>query len=248
MFHLFGFVLGSSCLLYIGSPYGFGLGSNWLLYIGVPLIIGIWAQIRVTSAFSRWSKVRASANITGAECAREVLQAAQIHDVEVVETNTFLGDHYDPGKKQLHLSSNVYSTPSVAALGIAAHESGHAIQHARAYAPLKARMAIVPVTMIASQMLPFIIIGGLFFRISGLITLGIWCYVILLAFQLITLPVEFDASRRAKIILREMHIIQPGEEAAGVNKVLNAAALTYIAAFIAALGNLLWLMSIRDRR
>jgi uncharacterized protein len=248
MSHLLGFVLGSSCLLYIGSPYGFGLGSNWLLYIGVPLIIGIWAQIRVSSAFGRWSKVRASANITGAECAREVLQAAQIHEVEVVETNDFLGDHYDPTKKQLHLSSNVYNTPSVAALGIAAHECGHAIQHARAYAPLKARMAIVPVTMIASQMLPFIIIGGLFFRITGLITLGIWCYLILLVFQLITLPVEFDASRRAKIILREMGIIQPGEEAAGVNRVLNAAALTYIAAFIAALGNLLWLMSIRDRR
>jgi Zn-dependent membrane protease YugP len=248
MYPLLGFVLGSSCLLYIGSPLGFGLGSNWLLYIGVPLIIGIWAQIRVTSAFSRWSKVRASGNITGAECAREILQAAQIHDVDVVETNDFLGDHYDPIKKQLHLSSNVYNTPSVAALGIAAHESGHAIQHARAYAPLKARMAIVPVTMIASQMLPFIIIGGLFFRITGLITLGIWCYLILLVFQLITLPVEFDASRRAKIILREMGIIQPGEEAVGVNKVLSAAALTYIAAFIAALGNLLWLMSIRDRR
>jgi hypothetical protein len=136
----------------------------------------------------------------------------------------------------------------VAALGISAHECGHAIQHARAYAPLKWRMAIVPVTMIASQMLPFIIIGGLFFRITGLITLGIWCYLILLVFQLITLPVEFDASRRAKIILREMGIIQPGEEAVGVNKVLNAAALTYIAAFVAALGNLLWLMSIRDRR
>ncbi len=248
MYPLLGFVLGSSCLLYIGSPYGFGLGSNWLLYIGVPLIIGIWAQIRVSSAFSRWSKVRASGNITGAECAREILQAAQIRDVDVVETNDFLGDHYDPTKKQLHLSSSVYNTPSVAALGIAAHESGHAIQHARAYTPLKARMAIVPVTMIASQMLPFIIIGGLFFRISGLITLGIWCYLILLVFQLITLPVEFDASRRAKIILREMGIIQPGEEAAGVNSVLNAAALTYIAAFIAALGNLLWLMSIRDRR
>ncbi|PYK26022.1 MAG: peptidase [Verrucomicrobia bacterium] len=247
MFHLLGFVLGSSWLLYIGSPSGFGLGSNWLLYIGVPLIIGIWAQIRVSSAFSRWSKVRASGNITGAECAREILQAAQIRDVDV-ETNDFLGDHYDPTKKQLHLSSNVYNTPSVAALGIAAHESGHAIQHARAYAPLKARMAIVPVTMIASQMLPFIIIGGLFFRITGLITVGIWCYLILLVFQLITLPVEFDASRRAKILLREMGIIQPGEEAAGVNSVLNAAALTYIAAFIAALGNLLWLMSIRDRR
>ena len=228
-------------------PYGFG-GSSWLLYIGVPLIIGIWAQIRVSSAFRKWGEVRASSNITGAECAREILQAAQIPDVDVVETNDFLGDHYDPTSKKLCLSSNVYHTPSVAALGIAAHETGHAIQHAKAYAPLKARMAIVPVTMVASQMLPFVIIGGLFFHLTGLITLGIYCYLILLVFQLITLPVEFDASRRAKIILQQMGIVQPGRELAGVNKVLNAAALTYIAAFIAALGNLLWLMSIRDRR
>jgi hypothetical protein len=229
-------------------PSGFGLGSNWLLYIGVPLIIWIWAQIRVSSAFSRWSKVRDSANITGAECAREILQAAQIQDVDVVETNDFLGDHYDPTNKKLHLSSGVYNTPSVAAVGIAAHETGHAIQHAKAYAPLKLRMAVVPMTMVASQMLPFVIIGGLFFHLTGLITLGIYCYLILLVFQLITLPVEFDASRRAKIILREMGIVQPGREVAGVNNVLNAAALTYVAAFIAALGNLLWLMSIRDRR
>jgi Zn-dependent membrane protease YugP len=229
-------------------PYGFGLGSHWLLYVGVPLIIGIWAQIRVTSAFRKWGEVRASSNITGAECAREILQAAQINDVDVVETNDFLGDHYDPRDKKLHLSTSVYNTPSVAALGIAAHETGHAIQHAKAYAPLKARMAIVPVTMVASQMLPFVILGGLFFHITGLITLGIYCYLVLLVFQLITLPVEFDASRRAKIILQQMGIVQPGEEVAGVNKVLNAAALTYVAAFIAALGNLLWLMSIRDRR
>src|SRR6266480_4019318 len=229
-------------------PYGFG-GSSWLLYIGVPLIIGIWAQIRVSGAFKTWGEVRASSNITGAECAREILQAAQLQDVEVVETNDFLGDHYDPTSKKLCLSSNVFRTPSVAALGIAAHETGHAIQHVKAYAPLKMRMAIVPVTMIASQMLPFVIFGGLFFHMTGLITLGIYCYLILLVFQLITLPVEFDASRRAKIILREMGIIQQGQEAVGVNKVLNAAALTYVAAFIAALGNLLWLLSIRgDRR
>ena len=229
-------------------PYGFGFGGHWLFYIGVPLIIGLWAQIRVSNAFRKWGEVRASSNITGAECAREILQAAQIHDVDVVETNDFLGDHYDPTNKQLHLSTNVYNTPSVAALGIAAHETGHAIQHAKAYAPLKARMAIVPMTMVASQMLPFVIFGGLFFRITGLITIGIYCYAILLVFQLITLPVEFDASRRAKIILQQMGIVQAGEEVAGVNKVLNAAALTYVAAFIAALGNLLWLLSMRDRR
>src|SRR5947208_963319 len=229
-------------------PYGFGFGSHWLLYIGVPLVIGLWAQIRVSSAFSKWGKVRATSNITGAECAREILQAAQIHDVEVVQTDGFLGDHYDPASKKLCLSGNVFNTPSVAALGIAAHETGHAIQHAKAYAPLKMRMAIVPMTMIASQFLPFIIIGGIFFGITGLITLGIYCYLVLVVFQLITLPVEFDASRRAKIILREMGIVQPGQEAAGVNRVLNAAALTYVAAFIAALGNLLWLLSLRDRR
>ena len=229
-------------------PGGFGFGSHWLLYIGVPLIIGIWAQLRVSAAFRKWGEVRASSNITGAEAAREILAAAQIHEVDVIETNDFLGDHYDPTSKRLCLSSNVYHTPSVAALGVAAHETGHAIQHAKAYAPLKARMAIVPVTMIASQMLPFVIFGGLFFHITGLITLGIYCYAILLAFQLVTLPVEFDASRRAKIILQQMRIIQPGQEAAGVNNVLNAAALTYVAAFIAALGNLLWLLSIRDRR
>jgi Zn-dependent membrane protease YugP len=228
--------------------YPTGIGNYWLLYVGVPLILGIWAQIRVSGAFKKWGQVRASSNITGADCAREILQAAQIHDVDVVQTDGFLGDHYDPASKKLCLSSNVYNTPSVAALGIAAHETGHAIQHAKAYAPLKWRMAIVPMTMVASQMLPFIIIGGLWFRITGLITLGVYCYLILAIFQLITLPVEFDASRRAKIILQQMRIIQPGEEMAGVNSVLNAAALTYVAAFIAAIGNLLWLMSVRDRR
>src|ERR1051326_5715907 len=228
--------------------YGYGLGGNWLVLVGIPLIIGLIAQFRVKSAFKKWGEVRASSNITGAEAAREILTAAKINDVQVVETNDFLGDHYDPTSKRLCLSTNVYNTPSVAALGVAAHETGHAIQHAKAYAPLKARMAIVPVTMIASQMLPFVIFGGLFFHMTGLITLGIYCYVILLAFQLITLPVEFDASRRAKIILQQMGIVRSGEEVAGVNKVLNAAALTYVAAFIAALGNLLWLMSVRDRR
>jgi Zn-dependent membrane protease YugP len=234
-------------MFYPGS--GFFFGHHWLLYIGLPLIVGLWAQFRVSHAFKKWGEVRASSNITGAECAREILQAAQIRDVQVVETNDFLGDHYDPTSKRLCLSTNVFNTPSVAALGIAAHETGHAIQHAKAYAPLTARMAIVPVTQVASQLLPFVIFGGLFFRMSGLITLGIYCYLIILVFQIITLPVEFDASRRAKIILQQMGIIQPGQEAVGVNKVLNAAALTYVAAFIAALGNLLWLLSIRgDRR
>jgi Zn-dependent membrane protease YugP len=227
--------------------HGYGFGSNWLLLVGLPLIIGLWAQFRVSSAFKKWGAVRATSNVTGAEAARQILRAAQINDVDVVETNDYLGDHYDPTSKKLCLSSAVYNEPSVASLGIAAHETGHAIQHAKAYAPLKWRMAIVPVTSIASRMLPFVIIGGIFFHMTGLITLGIYCYLILLAFQLITLPVEFDASRRAKIILEQMGMVQAGNERAGVNRVLNAAALTYVAAFVATLGNLLYLMSVRNR-
>src|SRR5436189_2295493 len=167
-------------------PIGFG-GHHFFLYLIVPAILGIWAQIRVTGAFYRWGKVRASSNITGAECAREILQAAQIHDVEVVQVDGFLGDHYDPTSKKLCLSSNVYNTPSVAALGIAAHETGHAIQHAAAYAPLKWRMAIVPVTAVASNMLWFVFIAGFIFGISGLIKVALLCFRVMIVFQLITL-------------------------------------------------------------
>jgi len=223
------------------------MGIYFLLII-VPLLLGLWAQFRVKGAFSRYSEVRAQSNLSGAEAAREVLAAAQINDVEVVEINGVLGDHYDPTHKRLCLSSDVYRTPSVAALGIAAHEAGHAIQHARAYAPLKARMALVPVTMFASQMLPFIMIGGFFFHMMGLIKLGVLVYAVLALFQLITLPVEFDASRRAKIVLQEMGMIAAGPEAVGVNRVLDAAAWTYVAAFVAALGNLLYLLLIARGR
>src|SRR5260370_6466571 len=150
-----------------------------------------------------------------------MLEAAQINDVDVVETNDFLGDHYDPTKKKLCLSTNVYNTPSVAALGIAAHETGHAIQHAKAYAPLKARMAIVPVTMVASQMLPFIIIGGFLFLIAGLVTLGNFLSLVLSIFQFINLPVEFYASPRAEIILPTIHHPYPRDDDAGGRNMIH---------------------------
>lgn len=217
----------------------------YLILIGVPLLLGLYAQMRVSSAFGKYKKVAATSGVTGAQAAREILNAAKIHDVEVREINDMLGDHYDPVHKRLCLSSDVYNTPSVAALGIAAHEAGHAIQHARAYAPLKWRMAVVPVTQFASQLLPLVIIGGFMFQITGLITLGIICYAVLAFFQLITLPVEFDASKRAKVILEQMGMVQRGGESAGVNSVLNAAALTYVAAFVAALGNLIYLIMVR---
>jgi len=218
---------------------------TYLVLIGVPLLLGLYAQMRVSSAFGKYKKVAATSGVTGAQAAREILNAAQIHDVEVREINDMLGDHYDPIKKRLCLSTEVFHTPSVAALGIAAHEAGHAIQHARAYAPLKWRMAIVPATQFASQILPLVIMGGFMFQITGLITLGILCYAVLAVFQLITLPVEYDASKRAKVILQQMGMVQPGGEAAGVNSVLNAAALTYVAAFVAALGQLAHLILLR---
>ncbi|MDP9291602.1 MAG: zinc metallopeptidase [Verrucomicrobiota bacterium] len=222
--------------------------SQYLFYIIIPLVFGLWAQWRVSAAFNKYKQIRATSNMTGAEAAHAILDAANIRDVEVIETNSMLGDHYDPTSKKLCLSTDVYRTPSIAAVGIAAHETGHAIQHAAAYAPLKARMAIVPITQYASQALPFIMIGGFLFGMFALIKLGVVCYLILTVFQLITLPVEFDASRRAKLILQHMGIIQSGEESAGVNRVLNAAALTYVAAFVASLGNLLYLLSLTSRR
>ena len=223
--------------------------SVFLIIIAIG--VGLYAQHRVTSAFSEYSKVRSSSNLTGAQVAGEILHAAQINDVEVVEINGMLGDHYDPSTKRLCLSSETYNTPSVAAAGIAAHETGHAIQHARAYAPLELRMAIVPATSIVSQFLPLIMFGGLFLHMipwTLVIQLCALGYGVMTVFQLITLPVEFDASRRAKIILGQMGLIQPGAEAEGVNKVLNAAALTYVAAFVSSLGYLLYFLSASGRR
>jgi hypothetical protein len=211
------------------------------------MVVGIYAQVRVKSAFTKFSRVRTRRGATGAEVAQEILDGAGIRDVRIARTESYWGDHYDPSKKVLCLSPGVYDSESVAAAGIAAHECGHAIQHARAYAPLKARMAVVPLTMVASQLLPFIMIGGFIFGLSkALIDLGIVAYAILTVFQLITLPVEFDASRRAKSILLRQGMVST-QEAVGVSTVLNAAALTYVAAFLSALFHLLHLIALRGR-
>jgi Zn-dependent membrane protease YugP len=217
----------------------------YILLIGVPLVFGLWAQFRVSSAIKTYKEIPAASGVTGAETARRILADTGIHDVSVEEINDMLGDHYDPSHKRLCLSTDVYNGNSIASVGIAAHECGHALQHKLNYGPLNLRMQIVPATQFASQILPFVIIGGFFFHMTGLINVGIACYAVLMLFQLITLPVEFDASNRAKEILRHMGIIQPGQEAAGVNAVLNAAALTYVAAFVAALGNLIYLLMVR---
>lgn len=210
-------------------------------------VVAMIAQVRVTSTVNRFSRVRTRRGLTGAAVAQEILDGAGIHDVQITRAESFLGDHYDPTKKQLCLSPGVYDSDSVAAVGIAAHESGHAIQHAQAYAPLKARMAVVPASMFASQLLPLVVIGGLWFQIMALVNLGIVVYAILTFFQLITLPVEFDASRRAKQILLRNTMVST-QEADGVNRVLNAAAWTYVAAFISSLLWLLHLLAIRNSR
>jgi hypothetical protein len=222
-------------------------GVTYLLILFV-IVFAIIAQIRVKSSFGKYSRVRSRSGVTGARAAQDILDAADIHDVRIEVHESFLGDHYDPAKKVLVLSHGVANSDSVAALGVAAHECGHAIQHKAAYAPLKARMAVVPATMIASRFLPFIIIGGFIFPMFGplFIDLGIVCYAILSVFQLITLPVEFDASKRAKIILKQMGMIS-AEEAPAVSNVLGAAALTYVAAFLSAVFHLLHLLALRNR-
>jgi len=221
-------------------------GMTFILIIFATVVAGV-AQVRVSSAFNKYSRVRTRRAMTGAEVAAHLLEDAGIDDVQIARTDSYLGDHYDPVRKRLCLSPGVYDSESVAAAGIAAHECGHAIQHAVGYAPLKARMAVVPLTMVASQLLPFIVFGGFFFGyVKPLLDLGIAIYAILTLFQLITLPVEFDASRRAKLVLTQ-HGIVTRDEAGGVNSVLNAAALTYVAAFLSSLFHLLHLLAIRNR-
>jgi uncharacterized protein len=217
----------------------------WPLLI-LAMVVGVYAQFKVKAAVRKYSQVPLSSGLSGAQVAHEILERAGIHDVSVEGIDSYLGDHYDPTKKRLCLSPAIFQGRSVAAAGIAAHECGHAIQHARAYAPLQLRMMVVPATMFASQLLPFVIFGGLFFNIFGLIMLGIAAYSMITLFQLITLPVEYNASSRAKEILQQYGLVSR-QEAAGVNKVLNAAALTYVAALISAIANLLMLLA-RARR
>jgi len=206
----------------------------------------MYAQSKVQSTYKKWSKVGSRSGITGREAAAFVMQKAGISDVEITSTRGHLTDHYDPQKKRLVLSEENYHGSSLAALGVAAHEAGHAVQHATNYSMLNLRMSLVPVTMIASKLLPFVIIGGFFFGMLGLIKVGVLVYLVLTIFQLVTLPVEFDASKRAKRELVATGILQ-ADEMVGVDKTLDAAALTYVAAFVSSLANLLYLLALSRR-
>ncbi len=216
---------------------------DFILFIIIPIILGLWAQGKVSGTYGKYSQVGSRSGITGREAAEYMLRRFGISDVSIKPIKGMLSDHYNPTTKELALSEKNYYGKSQAALGVAAHEAGHAIQHAVGYKALNFRMALVPITSFASQLLPFVLIGGFIFQITGLIQLGIFVYLILTLFQLVTLPVEFDASKRAKVELVNLGILQ-NDEMVGVNKTLDAAALTYVAAFVASLGNLLYLLMI----
>ncbi len=218
----------------------------FLILIVPTFILAFWAQSKVTSTYNKFVKVPSRGRITGAEAAAAVMRNAGIYDVDIVQVRGKLTDHYDPINKKLALSQDNYHGTSLAALGVAAHEAGHAVQHKVGYSALKARMALVPVTNIASSILPWVIIGPFFLGLGamgGMLTqLAVVCYLVLTAFQLITLPVEFDASRRAKKQLVALGILG-NDEMVGVDKTLNAAAWTYVAAFVSSLAYLLYLLT-----
>jgi len=214
------------------------------------LILGIYAQIKLSAAYNKYVKVGIRSGLSGAQAAREILDHTGLSDVPVQEIDGHLTDHYDPVKKALFLSPENYEGRSIASVGVAAHETGHALQHQAAYALLKWRMMLVPITNFASMawmglFLLGLFLGGPFF--SKFIWLAIAIFGVMTLFQLVTLPVEFDASRRAKEQLFKLGLVQ-GDERAGVSEVLSAAAMTYVAALVTAIFQLLRLLMIaRDR-
>jgi Zn-dependent membrane protease YugP len=213
-----------------------------ILFIGT-MGLSLWAASRVKSVYRRYSEGVVRSGYTGAQAAERILQSAGIRDVDIVEHDEMLGDHYDPLHKRLVLSTANFHGRSPAALGVAAHEAGHAIQHAEAYRPLMWRMASVGITTYASQIVMWLPLIGMF---TGLIqplvglTVVAAAWGVIMLFNLVTLPVEFDASRRARMVLAHMGMIAPGQEEEGVDRVLSAAAWTYVAAFITSLAYFLW--------
>ena len=222
----------------------------YFVYIGPAILMGMWAQWRVKSAYAKAGKIPASCGLTGAQTAQRILNAYGITDVAIEPVKSFLGDHYDPKHKVLRLSPDVYQGRSLASLGIAAHEVGHAIQHARAYAPLALRNGLVPMASIGSNFAVILVIAGLIMtsliHMPGLgrtvAAAGIGLFGVVVVFQLINLPVEFNASSRAREILLNQGLVTVQEDRT-VAKVLNAAAMTYVAATITAVMHLLYYAS-----
>jgi Zn-dependent membrane protease YugP len=216
----------------------------YLLFMLPALVLSLWASFRTKSAFNKYSRVRTARGLTGAQAAQEMLQRAGVVDVKIVPAHGFLSDHYNPMNKTLALSQPVYDSPSVAAVGVACHEAGHAIQHAVGYKPLWLRSTLVPMASIGSTMSYIVILLGLLLlRSPQMVYFGAALFSVVVLFQLITLPVEFDASARAKRLAVENGIVL-AQEREGMDRVLNAAALTYVAAAISSITTLLYYLSL----
>ena len=221
--------------------------NNYYILLAIAALLSIWAQWKVKSTFAKYSRVSSHKSVTGARAAAILMQANGITNVAIRQIRGHLTDNYNPSNKTLNLSESVHSSTSIAAVGVAAHETGHAIQDKVGYAPLVLRSTLVPVANIGSQAGPTLAILGLLAGLPFLLELGIILFCGAVAFYLITLPVEFNASFRALRILRDTHTLSD-DELKGVREVLTAAAMTYVASALTAIANLLRLLALRDRR
>ena len=221
--------------------YGYYFDSTYLLVL-IGAVLCILAQMRVKSTYRKYARARSRSGMTGAQAAERILQLSGIYDVRIEHVRGELTDHYDPSKKVLRLSDSVYGSDSIAAIGVAAHECGHAVQHDKGYAPLSFRTALVPVANIGSRIgIPIIILGAIMSMNQILIQIGIWVFALAVLFQIVTLPVEFNASGRALAMLGDYGMLGQ-DETNGCRKVLSAAALTYVAAAASAVLQLLRLI------
>ena len=222
----------------------------YFLFVLPPLLLGLWAQARIRSAYGKYSRVRTSTGMNGAMAARQILDRNGLAHVDIERVDGTLSDHYDPRAKILRLSGDVYEQPSLAAVGVAAHEAGHALQDQMNYAPLRLRSAMVPAVRFGSWLGPIIFMAGLFMSSifgNSIAWLGILLFGATALFAIVTLPVEFDASKRAKKLLVTEGVLAP-QEVQGVSAVLNAAALTYVAAALQAVLQMLYYISFLRRR
>ena len=220
----------------------------YLILVVPTIILSLIAQVLVKSTFSKYSKVRCSQSVTGRDAAALLMQRNGIANVSIEQVSGSLTDHYDPGAKKLRLSEPVYNQPTIAAVGVAAHEAGHALQHAKGYGPLALRSGLVPVAQIGSSIGPWLAVAGFGFSLPILVNIGILLFGGAVLFYVITLPVEFNASARALQLLKSERVLNEGE-LKGVKKVLSAAAMTYVASALTALMSFLRLILIsRNRR
>ncbi len=220
---------------------GYYFDPTYLLVL-VGAVLCIWAQMRVQSSYRKYSRIRSRSGLTGAQAAQRILQMSGIYDVQIEHVRGELTDHYDPSSKVLRLSDSVYNSESIAAIGVAAHECGHAVQHDKGYAPLSIRTALVPAANIGSRLgVPIILLGVILGLNQVLIQIGIWVFALAVLFQVVTLPVEFNASGRALAMLNDYGMLEQ-DETRGCRKVLSAAALTYVAAAASSILQLLRLV------